>query len=334
MRSFRLSLPIARYCLAIVILGSLATALVAPAPLLWAQNQPTQDQLAQDQLVQDELQQSQSEGEQDSSPSDTIRQGLGAIRFINPRGRIAIPEPLPGPVLRFVVSDDFPPFAFVDGAGRLAGAHIDLIRAVCATLELPCTLQARRFDQVLAAADEDPDSLVLAAGLAVTTELARRFSFSLPYYRFAARFVGLQGEALQPTQRVLRDGGSGVTVGVVSGSAHEAFVEDAYPEAQIVALDELETAYAALRNDELDLVFADGIDLALWLGGNAADKCCAFVGAPIFATQYFGEGLAFAVPSGQPRLVQALNAALSRLESSGALETIFLTALPLDPLGL
>ena len=263
-----------------------------------------------------------------------IDPGLGAIRVINPRGRIPLPEPMPGPVLRFVVSDDFPPFTFVDGAGRLAGAHIDLIRAVCATLELPCTLQARRFDQVLQAADEDPDSLVLAAGLAVTPDLARRFSFSLPYYRFAARFAGVQTDELDRAWRLLRAGSSEFTVGVVAGSALEAFLQDAYPQTQIVALDSLNPLYDALLDGDVDLAFADGVDLALWLGGNAADGCCAYVGAPIFASQYFGEGLAFAVPAGQPNLVQALNAALWRLESAGTLETILLTALPIDPLGL
>ena len=80
--------------------------------------------------------------------------------------------------------------------------------------------------------------------------------------------------------------------------------------------------------------FGDGIDLAFWLASERSGGCCRLVGAPIFSAPFFGEGLAFAVPHGQAELVQALDAALARLEGSGELETLMLTAFPLDPLGL
>ena len=139
--------------------------------------------------------------------------GFSELRFVNPRARIGLPEPMPGPVIRFVVADDFPPFAFIDGAGRLAGVHVDLIRRICAALNLACTLQARRFDRVLAAADEDPMNLVLAAGLAVSQETAERFAFSRPYYRFAARFLAAEGVEHGDNWRET------ATIGVVDGTA-------------------------------------------------------------------------------------------------------------------
>ncbi len=265
---------------------------------------------------------------QDESVEETAPMGLSDLRFINPRARIALPEPMPGPVLRFVVADDFPPFAFLDGTGRLAGVHIDLIRAVCDTLDLPCTLQARRFDQVVAAVQDDPNNLVLAAGLAVTRDTAERFTFSLPYYRFAARFVGARADAENP------DWVDGARIGVVENTAHAAFLRDAYADAAIVTFPAAEDLFLALRSEDISHAFGDGIDLAFWLASDQSGDCCAFVGPPIFSVTYFGEGLAFAVPRGQSQLVQALNAALIRLESSGELETIMLTAFPLDPLGL
>jgi polar amino acid transport system substrate-binding protein len=267
--------------------------------------------------------------EQDGVGSDTgTSMGLSDLRFINPRARIALPEPMPGPVLRFVVADDFPPFAFLDGTGRLAGVHIDLIRAVCDTLDLPCTLQARRFDQVTAAANEDPNNLVLAAGLAITRQNAERFTFSLPYYRFAARFIGAQSDEPDP------DWIDNARIGVVENTAHAAFLRDAYADTDIETFTTAQAMLRALRREDISHAFGDGVDLAIWLAGNQSGDCCAFVGQPIFSVTYFGEGLAFAVPRGQSQLVQALNAALIRLESSGELETIMLTAFPLDPLGL
>ena len=40
------------------------------------------------------------------------------------------------PRLRFLTTTDFPPFNFLDGAGRLSGFHIDLARAICAELDI------------------------------------------------------------------------------------------------------------------------------------------------------------------------------------------------------
>lgn len=275
---------------------------------------------------------SAQEADVESAPSEEIAteqtSGLSTLRFINPRARIALPEPMPGPVLRFVVNDDFPPFAFIDGAGRLAGAHIDLIRGVCTTLNIPCTLQARRFDQVLAAVEEDPDNLVLAAGIAVSDDTAEELSFSLPYYRFAGRFMSLKTTENSP------DWVDRAQIGVVENTAHAAFLRAAYADASVQIFRNARAMYGALRRNEISHAFADGVDLALWMASDRSSDCCAFVGQPIFSLTYFGEGLAFAVPRGQPQLVQALNAALARLESSGELEAIMLTAFPLDPLGL
>lgn len=273
-------------------------------------------------------QQVETASEGDVVQDENAPMGLSNLRFINPRARIALPEPMPGPVLRFVVADDFPPFAFLDGTGRLAGVHIDLIRAICDTLDLPCTLQARRFDQVAAAVQDDPNNLVLAAGLAVDRDTADRFTFSLPYYRFAARFVGASADAGNP------DWVNGARIGVVENTAHAAFLRDAYADAEIATFPAAADLFRALRNEDISHAFGDGIDLAFWLASDQSGDCCAFVGPPIFSVTYFGEGLAFAVPRGQSQLVQALNAALIRLESSGDLETIMLTAFPLDPLGL
>ena len=254
-------------------------------------------------------------------------QGLAELRFINPRTRFSLPEPMPGPVLRFVVADDFPPFAFVDGAGRLAGVHVELIRQICQTLDLACTLQARRFDRVLDALDEDGENLVLVAGLAVSADNARRLDFSLPYLRFAGRFVSLRAADNGPHWI------DQARIGTVEGTAHAAFLASAFAQADTVTYPDYEAMFSALRRGDISHVFGDGIDLAFWLAGTRSGDCCVFVGRPLFSLAHFGEGLTLAVPRGQSALLQALNAALARLESSGEMETILLSAFPLDPLG-
>lgn len=263
-----------------------------------------------------------------NAQSEDAPASLSTLRFINPRDRVALPEPMPGPVLRFVVADDFPPFAFVDGAGRLAGLHIGLIRAICSTLDLPCTVQARRFGQVLSAVDEDPNNLVLAAGLAISEELGGRLTFSLPYYRYAGRFISLRAASND------EDWIDQARIGVLENTAHSAFLRDAYADATVETYPSSATLFQALRRGDVSHAFGDGVDLAFWLAGRQSGDCCHFVGPPLFSLTYFGEGLALAVPRGQPQLIQALNAAIARLEASGELETLMLTAFPIDPFGL
>lgn len=263
-----------------------------------------------------------------AAQSEDAPPNLSTLRFVNPRDRVALPEPMPGPVLRFVVADDFPPFAFVDGAGRLAGVHIGLIRAICSTLDLPCTVQARRFDQVLSAVDEDPDNLVLAAGLSVSEELGGRLTFSLPYYRYAGRFISLRAASDD------EDWIDQARIGVLENTAHQAFLRDAYAEATVELYASSEALFQALRRGDVSHVFGDGVDMAFWLAGRQSGDCCHFVGPPLFSLTHFGEGLALAVPRGQPQLIQALDAAIARLEASGELETLMLTAFPIDPFGL
>lgn len=260
--------------------------------------------------------------------SEDAQPNLSTLRFVNPRDRVALPEPMPGPVLRFVVADDFPPFAFVDGAGRLAGVHIGLIRAICSTLDLPCTVQARRFDQVLSAVDEDPDNLVLATGLAVSEELGGQLTFSLPYYRYAGRFISLRAAGND------EDWIDQARIGVLENTAHQAFLRDAYAEATVELYASSDALFQALRRGDISHAFGDGVDMAFWLAGRQSGDCCHFVGPPLFSLTHFGEGLALAVPRGQPQLIQALDAAIARLEASGELETLMLTAFPIDPFGL
>jgi len=98
----------------------------------------------------------------------------------------------------------------------------------------------------------------------------------------------------------------------------------------LAALGEMISERAGVLNIGLEGSIIAGA-LGAALGALATGSAAA--GVLIGAAAGVLVGLAFAVPQGQPQLVQALNAALTRLESSGELETIMLTAFPLDPLG-
>ena len=56
---------------------------------------------------------------------------------------------------------------------------------------------------------------------------------------------------------------------------------------------ELAAAQAALKAGEIDYLFADGLGLALWIGGEDAGGCCDFSGGPYLESRFFGEGIGF-----------------------------------------
>ncbi len=63
---------------------------------------------------------------------------------IDPERRLERRDLPRGATIRFVTEEDYPPFNYLGRDGALVGFHIDLARAVCAELAVPCTIQTRR----------------------------------------------------------------------------------------------------------------------------------------------------------------------------------------------
>src|SRR5690606_13799144 len=127
---------------------------------------------------------------------------------------------------RFVTTDDFPPFNFIDKDGRLTGFNVDLSRAICDELAIRCTIQVREWDDTLNALRQGNADAVIA-GLAITAAAREELDFSDVYMRWPARFVVRRDAGpidLSP------DGLKGKTLAVVARTAHEAYLAAFFPE--------------------------------------------------------------------------------------------------------
>ena len=227
--------------------------------------------------------------------------------------------------IRFTTSDDFLPFNFSDASGRLVGFNVDLARAICEELSLPCTIQARPFEDLLGAiADDRADAAI--AGIAITVETRREVDFSDVYLRLPGWF------AVRRTQ-VLEISGAGLTgrrVAVVANTAHEAFVRAFFQNAVIVTFKNVEEARAALRERQVDAFFGDEMKLAFWLEGPDSESCCIFAGGPFLETAFFGQGLAIAVRPDRADMVAAINAGLQAVNANGIFAELYLRYFPLS----
>ncbi len=228
--------------------------------------------------------------------------------------------------IRFLTSDDYPPLDFALPDGSLAGFNVEIARAICEQLRLPCTMQARRWDTLVEALETSKGDAMIAS-MRATPDLRARLDFTAPYYltpaRFAARKTFPQGEI---DAGALRE----KTVGVIKSSAHERFLGDFFAQAKSKPYEDFAALHNALKAGEIDLAFADGLTLSLWLGGEDAADCCAFRGGPFLESRYFGEGVSIAVRKDDPTLRRALDWALARVWARGQYTETFRKYFPVS----
>ena len=232
------------------------------------------------------------------------------------------------PRLRFLTTTDFPPFNFLDGAGKLSGFHIDLARAICAELGIAdkCQIQALPWGELEGALEKGEGEAIIA-GIAATPQSRQTYAFSRSYLQFPARFITPKNKALaEPVFDKLRS----KRVGVLAGSAHERMLRDYFNTVQIVSFDGPEALYGDLKAGKIDAAFGDGMRFAFWLGGSDAGGCCRFAGGPYLAPEYLGTGMAIATRADNPALAAAIDYALQEISMKGTFAEFYLRYFPVS----
>ncbi len=247
--------------------------------------------------------------------------------FWDPRRRPERPDLSRLTVIRFLTETDYPPFNYTGPDGNPAGFNVDFARMICEEIKVTCTIQMRRFETLLDAVGSNRGDAIIAS-MAVTEQSRSRVDFADPYYRAPARFVARRNAVLADIRPELLEGKK---IGVVAGSAHEAYLKSMFTEAQLVPFSNAEDARQALRKSDVDLVFGDGVALAFWINGTESEACCAFSGGPFTDSRYFGEGVGIAVRKGNDLLRQALNWAMFRLWEKGRYTDLWLRYFSVSP---
>jgi polar amino acid transport system substrate-binding protein len=242
-------------------------------------------------------------------------------RFIAPKaGTADAPKPSS---IRFVTSDDFPPFNFIDGSGKLTGYNVELARAICTRLSVPCTIQVRPFPLLLDAVRTNKADAIVA-GVRETPTLKRFLGYTQPYLRLPARFVMRKAETVAAIPETL----AGKTVAVPGGTRYRDFLADFFPDAKVTETDTTEAALTDLKAGKVDAVFGGALQSAFWLAGPDAAGCCAFAGGAYSEPGYFGAGLTVAVALENEPLRVALEDTLRALEADGVTQDLYLRFFP------
>lgn len=251
--------------------------------------------------------------------------GVFVPSLFDPRNRPIAPDPQARKPIRFLTADDYPPFEFIGADGALTGYNVEIARAICDELKISCTVQPRRWDNLLVALDAGEGDAVVAS-LKENADTRKKARFTAPYYLTPARFVALaDGTKVDTRPEALRR----ATIGVVAGSAHEAFLRAFFARSTLQAFPDQARLMQALREKKIDLAFGDAISLAIWMNDQGAQNCCAFQGGPFLEPRYFGEGVGVAVRPDDADLRQTLNWALQRLDERGVMTELYLKYFPI-----
>lgn len=243
--------------------------------------------------------------------------------FVDPSAREETPDFTLVPALRFLTSPDFPPFNFWDENKQLIGFHIDLARALCEILEAKCTIQSWPWD-LAADALNDNQGDAFIGGMAINQENVERFDFTDIYLQFPARLVARQKDFKPTTTTTWKS----AHIAVRKDSSHEKYLARYLKDANITSYATEIEALKALNAGEVDIFFGDGMRAAFWMNEKA--DCCLFVGDPFFDTEFFGLGLAIAVPRDLDSVRLALNWALAKLSRQGTVEEFYLRWFPVN----
>ncbi|MCB8822730.1 transporter substrate-binding domain-containing protein [Microvirga rosea] len=254
-------------------------------------------------------------------------QEVAIPNFWDPRAQLERPDLTGLRPIRFLIDDDFPPLHFSGVDGNPTGFSVELARATCERLAITCTVQVRRFDTLLdALADRQGD--VVAAAIPITPSLRQRFAVTAPYFKIPARFAAKK-DRNQPVPDVKSLAGK--TIGVVANTAHEAYAKAFMAGSALKAFPELSEAQTALKEGKIDYLFADGLGLALWIGGEASAGCCDFIGGAYLESRFFGEGIGFIVRQDEENLRRAFDYALQQLWKEGKYAELYLRFFPVSP---
>lgn len=242
------------------------------------------------------------------------------------RERLAKPDLSSLTRVRFLTTLDFPPFNFVDETGRPTGFQVDMIREICDELEIAakCQIQGLPFEELRPALDRKEGDAIIA-GISVTADLRQNYLFSRPFMALPARFARYGNQVLKGRAA---EALAGKSVGVIGASAHEAMLKAYFPALKPVVFPDRKQLLDALKAGKVDAVYADGVQLAFWVAGPDAEKCCTLFDGPYFSEHFFGEGLSIMLGPDDDILQQAMDHALLTLSREGRLNELYLRYFP------
>jgi polar amino acid transport system substrate-binding protein len=208
----------------------------------------------------------------------------------------------------------FPPFEQGDPPDY-EGFDIDLINAVADKMGLETSIQDKPFNLLLNGGGGQID--VAIAATTITPERAQKVDFSDPYFNASQGLLVQQGSDIQTVDDL-----AGKIVGAQDGTTGETFASDNTDAAEVRPFPQIDDAYNALKNGQVDAVLNDLPSVQ-----DAADTLGGLEVVQDFPTD---EQYGIYAQKGSP-VIPAVNDALQQVKDDGTLTELYQKWFKTDP---
>lgn len=206
----------------------------------------------------------------------------------------------------------FPPWTYFHNEGRLAGQEIDLGNRIAEDLGVRARFMQFNFEDVFEALDRG-DVDMIAAGVAMTPERARRFYFSAPYMS-AGIDIAVDSALLSNARSRVDLNVSDFTIAAVEQTLAARVANDMFDQATVRGFTTARAAEAAVVNGEAQAYVASVPETQLFALRNPGR-----ISRPL-EEPLVGGAAGFVVRSGEDRLLHFLDAWIHIHRADGFLE--------------
>ena len=223
--------------------------------------------------------------------------------------------------LRIATEGAYPPFNYIDDSGELAGFDVDIAKALCADMQVSCTLVAVPWDGILDGISTGNYDVIIAS-MAYSEERAKRVDFTDPYYRSYSAFVADPAKFADAAPEALQ----GKRIATNRDTIQSAFLATHYPNSEIVLTPDQPEAYRLLVAGEVDLMLGDAIEQLSFLQTEQG-AAFAYVGEPV-AGDFVETSARIAVGKGNDTLKAAINQSLKNIKLDGTYDQLSVQYFP------
>ncbi|MBC3489418.1 ABC transporter substrate-binding protein [Pseudomonas taiwanensis] len=221
--------------------------------------------------------------------------------------------------LKIGIEAAYPPFAYKQPNGELAGFDYDIGNALCKQMQVKCRWIEQEYDGLIPSLKVRKIDAILAS-LSITEDRKKSVDFTNRYYRSAARLAMKQGTKVSDDL----EGLAGKRIGVQRSSIHDRFASQMFEAkgAEIVRYTSQNEIYLDLQANRLDGTLADDVILDQTFLKKPVGAGFSFVGPTFTDPKYFGDGIGIAVRKGDNALAQSFNKALGEIRENGTYKEI------------
>jgi octopine/nopaline transport system substrate-binding protein len=225
----------------------------------------------------------------------------------------------------FATEGDYPPWNETQADGELAGFDIDLVNALCKTLDEDCKIVTASFPAMMNTLAEGGFDAIIS-GIAITEQREEKIAFTRPYMSYSASFATAAGSDVAKDAPASGPGLflrlAKARIGVQGDTVNAKLMANLLPEATLVTFGDQESLNKAVADGDVDAGFAGTL---AWKNPTPAPADSIVVlGPQMTSAQYplLGRGLGIGIAQGNSALKDTLDKGICELTADGTIESL------------